>query len=184
YGPKKLGSLFSFLFIWQTIIQAPLVIASGCIGFAAYLNYFIPNYQIVDLLIIPNSYIGFNITSNSLVSGGLVILLSIILYRKITFVGKISIFLWVIVLGTIFWIIFAGFTHFNPGLAFHYPPHSLELGPVFFAGLGMASMSTVYSYLGYYNVCHLGAEIKNPAKNIPRSIYISIIGIAILYIAM
>src|SRR6185437_16618669 len=48
YGPKKLGSLFSFLFIWQTIIQAPLVIASGYIGFAAYLNYFIPNYQIVD----------------------------------------------------------------------------------------------------------------------------------------
>ncbi len=168
YGPKKLGSLFSFLFIWQTIIQAPLVIASGCIGFAAYLKYLIP----MDGL------------QQKMVSGGLVILLSIILYRKIISIGKISILLWIIVLGTILWIVFAGITHFNSSLAFHYPAHSLELSPIFFAGLGMASMSTVYSYLGYYNVCHLGAEIKNPQKNIPRSIYISIIGIAILYIAM
>jgi amino acid transporter len=38
--------------------------------------------------------------------------------------------------------------------------------------------------LGYYNICHLGSEIKNPAKNIPRSILISIAGIAILYLLM
>ena len=168
YGPKKLGSMFSFLFIWQTVIQAPLVIASGCIGFAAYLKYLVP----MDAM------------GQKMVSGGLVILLSFILYRKITSVGKISIVLWVIVLGTILWIIYAGMTHFNPHLAFDYPPHSLELSPLFFTGLGMASVSTVYSYLGYYNVCHLGAEIKNPEKNIPKSIYISIAGIALLYLAM
>jgi amino acid transporter len=38
--------------------------------------------------------------------------------------------------------------------------------------------------LGYYNVCHLGGEIKNPGKNIPRSIFISIIGITGLYLLM
>jgi amino acid transporter len=42
----------------------------------------------------------------------------------------------------------------------------------------------MYSYLGYYNVCHLGGEIKNPEINIPRSMFISVIGIAILYLAM
>ncbi|MEO6329963.1 MAG: amino acid permease, partial [Ginsengibacter sp.] len=36
----------------------------------------------------------------------------------------------------------------------------------------------------YYNVCHLGGEIKNPGKNIPRSMFISVIGITILYLAM
>jgi amino acid transporter len=50
--------------------------------------------------------------------------------------------------------------------------------------LGFASVKTIYSYLGYYNVCHLGGEIKNPSKNIPRSMFISITGIAILYLAM
>ncbi|HZW69377.1 MAG TPA: amino acid permease, partial [Hanamia sp.] len=49
---------------------------------------------------------------------------------------------------------------------------------------GFASVKSVYSYLGYYNICHLGSEIKNPARNIPRSILISIIGIAVLYLMM
>src|SRR5579863_10095085 len=42
YGPEKWGKLFSFLLIWQTLIQAPLVVASGAIGFAEYLTYLTP----------------------------------------------------------------------------------------------------------------------------------------------
>lgn len=45
-------------------------------------------------------------------------------------------------------------------------------------------VKTIYSYLGYYNVCHLGSEIKNPAKNIPRSMFLSVAGIAVLYLLM
>ena len=39
YG-EKWGKLMSFLFVWQTMIQAPLVIASAAIGFSQYANYF------------------------------------------------------------------------------------------------------------------------------------------------
>ena len=42
YGAARWGKLFSFLFIWQTLIQAPLVVASGAIGFAQYLTYLTP----------------------------------------------------------------------------------------------------------------------------------------------
>src|SRR5437762_14004695 len=38
----KWGKLMSFLFVWQTMIQAPLVIASAAIGFAQYLTYMVP----------------------------------------------------------------------------------------------------------------------------------------------
>ncbi len=51
-------------------------------------------------------------------------------------------------------------------------------------GLGSASVQTIYTYLGYYNISNLGSELKEPEKNIPKSIFISIIGIAILYLAM
>ncbi len=51
-------------------------------------------------------------------------------------------------------------------------------------GLGSASVQTIYTYLGYYNISNLGSELKDPEKNIPKSIFISIIGIAILYLAM
>ena len=46
-----------------------------------------------------------------------------------------------------------------------------------FAALGHGTVQTIYSYLGYYNVCNLGGEMKNPERNIPRAIFISILGI-------
>ena len=168
YGERTWGKFFSFLFIWQTTIQAPLVIASGSIGFAEHFAY-----------LVPLSPLGLKI-----VAGTLVILITIVLYRKITTAGKISLVLWTVLIGTILWILFAGITHFDPNLAFNYPPGAWTMSPIFFVALGQAMGKSVYSYLGYYNVCHLGAEIERPERNIPRSMFLSIGGIAVIYIAM
>jgi amino acid transporter len=119
-----------------------------------------------------------------IISGSLVILVFLLLYRKIETIGKISVVMGSIVVLTILWIIISGLTH---------QQHPVQLIPsgetsfftyAFWAAVGHGSVKTVYSYLGYYNVCHLGGEIKNPEINIPRSIFISIIGIAILYLLM
>src|ERR1019366_8067354 len=118
------------------------------------------------------------------VSGGLVILITILLYRKISDIGKISVVMGMIVGGTLLWLIASGLSHFSVPLAFTFPKDAFNLTPVFFLGLGQASTKTIYSYLGYYNVCHLGGEIKEPERNIPRSIFISIGIIATLYLLM
>lgn len=168
YGPAKWGRLLSFLVIWQTIFQAPLVMASGSIGFAQYFSYLVPLGKY----------------GQKAVAGLVVIALAILLYRRITTVGKISMLLWIGVIGTIVWLIAAGATHFHPELAFSYPAGAWKLNWLFFAGLGSATVPTIYSYWGYYNVCFLGGEVKQPERNIPRAIFISIIVIAILYLAM
>ena len=168
YGKEKWGRLMSFLYVWQTSIQAPLVIASGAIGFSQYLTYLIPL----------DSY------AQKAVSGGLVLFITILLYRKITHIGNISIFMGIVVIGTMLWLIGSSLLHFNASLAFTYSADAFDMTPFFFFGLGQASIKTVYSFLGYYNVCHLGGEIKDPVRNIPRSIFISIAGIAILYLSM
>ena len=62
--------------------------------------------------------------------------------------------------------------------------NGLQLNQAFAAAIGFASVKTVYSYLGYYNVCHLGGDIIDPKKNIPSSMFISIAGIAVLYLLM
>ena len=164
----KGGKLMAFLFIWQTTIQAPLVIASGSIGFSQYLSFLVPLTTI----------------EKKMVSGALVLLLVALLYRGIKSIGKISVVLWFITGGTIIWLILSGVSHINPQQAFDLNLSSISFDTIFFAALGQASLKSVYSYLGYYNVCHLGAEIKDPVKTIPRSIFISITGIAILYISM
>ncbi len=168
FGEKKWGNFFSFLYIWQTSIQAPLVLASASIGFTQYLTYFVP----------------LEMWQQKTVSGGLIILITILLYRNISTIGKISMVLWCTVIVTFIWLIFGGATHFNSHQAFDFSSGHIGLSALFFAGLGQASVKTVYSFLGYYNVCHLGAEIKNPERNIPRSIFISIAGISILYLLM
>lgn len=174
YGPARWGRLMSFLFIWQTLIQAPLVVASGSIGFAQYFGYLWLRMTGDKL---PTA-------TEHLVAGGLVVLLLVILYRGIGTLGKISVGLGIGVIGTIVWIIVGGVTHFNPDLAFNYPPGAFDLSGAFLAGLGAGCLKTVYSYLGYYNVCHLGGEVKEPEKLIPRSMFVSIAGIAVLYLAM
>lgn len=168
YGPAKWGRLLSFLVIWQTIFQGPLVLASGSIGFAEYFTYLVPLGKF----------------GQKAVAGAVVITLTILLYRRITTVGKISMLLWIGVIGTIAWLIAAGATHFHPELAFTYPAGAWKLNWLFFAGLGSATVPTIYSYWGYYNVCFIGGEVKQPERNIPRAIFISIIVIAILYLAM
>jgi fructoselysine transporter len=165
---EKGGRLMSFLFVWQTSIQAPLVVASGAIGFAQYLSY------LVDL--------GF--WEQKMVSGGLVIVVFFLLYRKIETIGKISVVLGTLVILTILWIIASGLLHQQHQVPLFPSSTGSFFNHAFIAAIGYGSLKTVYAFLGYYNVCHLGGDIKNPGQNIPRSIFISIAGIAILYLLM
>jgi amino acid transporter len=160
--------MMSFLYVWQTIIQAPLVAASAAIGFAQYFMYLVP----------------LEVWQQKMLSGTVILFVTFLLYRKIESIGKIGVLLWMGVIGTLGWIIFGGIAHGN----FMQPifesadMNSIKAISSFF--FGQACVKTIYSYLGYYNVCHLGGEIKDPGKNIPKSMFISIIGIAILYLAM
>ena len=167
YG-EKWGRMMSFLFVWQTSIQAPLVVASGSIGFAQYFQYLIPLQPF----------------EQKLVSVSIIVLLTLLLYRKIETIGKLSVLLWIGVMLTVVWIIAGGFTHRQINYSFWPQDGSDFFKAAFWLALGQGSVKTIYSYLGYYNVCHLGGEIIKPEKNIPKSIFISIIGIAILYLSM
>jgi fructoselysine transporter len=168
YGPGRWGRLMSFLFVWQTFVQAPLSIASASIGFARYAGYLHP----------------LSTLEAKAISGGLVLFLVVLLYRRITTIGKISVLLWTGVVGTLLWLIWGGASHFNAKMAFDFPPGAFSLSWVWFAGLGSAMVNTIYSYWGYYNICNLGGEIRNPERNIPRGIFLSILGITVLYLAM
>jgi fructoselysine transporter len=179
YGAGRWGRLMSFLLIWQTLFQAPLVIASGAIGFAQYSSYLVPKLGRASAWL---AALGPH--RESAIAGAVVIIVIVLLYRRITTVGKISVAIWIGVVGTILWLIWGGATHFDSRLAFRFPPGAFHLDWLFFAGLGQASVQTMYTYLGYYDVCNLGGEVKQPEKNIPRAIFLSILGITALYLAM
>src|ERR1700678_298718 len=192
YGPKKWGRLISFLFIWQLSFSAPLSIAPGCIGLAGYAAFYWPGLETVyaaHSATLPMlwagplqvSWIVTPGTALAIIICGFTVLL---LYRRITVIGRLSKLLWLIVMATIGWVIFAGLTHFNAARAFDFPPGAFALSRGFFTGLGGALLVATYDYWGYYNVCYLGDEIKDPTRNIPRALLLSILVVACLYLMM
>src|SRR5256885_2511483 len=192
YGPQKWGRLISFLFIWQVSFSAPLSIATGCIGLAGYAAYYWPELEVVyahhdAALHIPfagNLQVGWVVTPGTAVAVVICFFTVLLLYRRITVVGRLSKILWFGVMGTIGWIIFAGVSHFNAARAFDFPPGAFTLSRHFWTGLGAAMLVATYDYWGYYNVAFLGDEIKEPEKNIPRALLLSILLVACLYLMM
>ncbi len=192
YNPAKGGRLMAFLFIWQLTFSAPLSIASGCIGFAQYAAYLFPALQtpIVQREILVALPLFGSLQGGIVISGGTFLAMAtcltavFLLYRKIAVIGRISGFLWIGVMLTIAWVITAGVAHFDAARAFSFPPGAFSLSTGFLDGLGAGMLVAIYDYWGYYNVCFLGDEIKNPGRTIPRAILLSIFLVAVIYLVM
>ncbi len=187
YGPRKLGRLLSFLFIWQLSFSAPLSIASGCLGFAQYASYLAPGLEVpwfTHSLHLGPIEIRILFNAATLVAIGTCAVIVLLLYRGVLAIEKISKLLWVGVMGTMGWIIFAGLTHFQASRAFDFPPGAFHLSHSFFLGLGAAMLVATYDFWGYYNIAFLGGEVRDPEKNIPRALVISIVVVGTLYIVM
>jgi APA family basic amino acid/polyamine antiporter len=192
YNPTGLGKLMAFLFIWQLTFSAPLSVASGCIGLSHYASYVFP---FLSKTIVQHDFhasiplvgpldASIVITVGTFVAMGTCLAAVLLLYRKIALIGRISQYLWVGVMVTIGWIIVAGVTHFNSARAFSFPPGAFTLSSEFFNGLGAGMLIAIYDYWGYYNVCFIGGEIKDPGKTIPRAIIYSILLVAAIYLIM
>jgi len=165
----RLGSLLPFLFIWQFIFSGPLEIASGYIGFAQYLSYFRRGMGAWEMRLA------------ACVVGVLVVAL---LYRGIKAVGRLTVVLWIGMLVTVAWIIATGFAHFDARLAFDFPPHAFAISPAFMAGLGGATLIAMYDFLGYYGICFVGGEVRQPERVMPRSIVLSVLLVGAIYALM
>jgi basic amino acid/polyamine antiporter, APA family len=192
YGAQKLGRMLSFLFIWQLSFSAPLSIASGCVGLSQYAGYIWPSLQnpyfsrTFNLAVPPVGSLDLRIlvAPGTFVAMGVCALAVFLLYRRITIISRMSQLLWIGVMGTIAFVIAAGITHFDRARAFSFPPGAFTLDNNFFLGLGAAMLVATYDYWGYYNVCFLGEEVREPTRNIPRALLYSILAVAAIYIVM
>jgi fructoselysine transporter len=183
YGPGRWGRLLAFLYIWQTLFQGPLSIASGALGFADYSAYLVDKSSGLARFVVKVAG-AIHTHDDNLIAALIVAFVILLLYRRITEIGRISVVFSVVVIGTILWIVWGGARHFDVHRVFDFSGGDWSLSWLLFAALGHGTVQTIYSYLGYYNVCNLGGEMKNPERNIPRAIFISILGISALYLAM
>jgi amino acid transporter len=169
FGSERFGRLMAFLFIWQFILSGPLEIASGYIGFANYARYVVPELS----------------RSGAIGLATLVGVVNIaLLYRRIDSIGTLTVTLWVGTLITTLAVILTGAFHFDPAIAFDVPEGAFHFSTGFLFGLGAAARVGIYDYLGYYSICYIGDEVRNPGRVIPRSILISVLTVAVIYISI
>jgi amino acid transporter len=169
YGPERWGRLMAFLFIWQFVLSGPLEIASGLIGFGQYAGFLVP---------------GLGAGGHRFVAAGAGLLAVFLLARRITFLRHVTVTLWVGSVATMVAVVAIGLPHFDPARAFAFPPEAFAFSRGFVLGLGSASLIAIYDYLGYYDICYIGDEVRDPARVIPRSILYSIVGCFIGYLAV
>jgi basic amino acid/polyamine antiporter, APA family len=169
FKPFGLGGLMAFLFIFQTILIAPLSVAGGAVGFADYL-------QFVWTAMTP--------LQHNLIAAAVCVVSTALLWRRIEEIGRLAVVMLVVVLITVGWVIVSGLFSFSPAQAFDFPPEAFTFDRSLLMSVGAASVLAMYSYGGYNQVCNIGDEIENPRVTIPRSIVLSTFIVAALYMLM
>lgn len=192
YGRQRWGRFMAFLFIWQFLISGPLEVASGLIAIAQFSNALSPAFAAFNdaythsftlweaeglrVAIGPSRVLAFLL--------GLLIL--VLLYRRITVLGRLTVTFWLGVLLVIGWILVEGLGRFDPAAVFDFSGVAAEPPPParFGLGLGATMVLAMYSYLGYYNVCYIGDEVRDPGRTIPRAIFLSALLVCVLFIGL
>lgn len=169
FKPFGLGRLMAFLFIFQTILIAPLSVAGGAVGFADYLQFL---------------WTAMTPLQHNLIAAAVCIVSTALLWRNIEDIGRLAVVMLVVVLITVGWVIVVGLVRFSPAQAFAFPPEAFTFDRSLLMSVGAASVLAMYSYGGYNQVCNIGDEIKDPTRTIPRSIFLSTFLVAVLYILM
>lgn len=179
FRPFRVGRILPFIFIWQFIFSGPLEVASGCIGFTRYLD-----------VLWPDGWGALALTSGALTLTGKVLATALvgvavfILYRRIESIGKLTVLLWAGMLVTVGLVMVTAALRFDPALAFAAPPPELASNKHLALAFGAALAIAMYDFLGYYDICYLGDEVRQPARTIPRAVVISVVAVAAIYSVM
>jgi amino acid transporter len=174
YSKYRWGRILPFLFIWQFMVSGAMEMASGYIGALSYLEYAMPGL-VERFGSIPGG------TRWILVLA--VVVITLLLCRRIESIGWIAVLMTCGTLLTVALVILSGWWYMDWS-KIDFPENAFRLDSQFASGLGAAMLIAIYDYLGYYNVCHLGDEVREPSKTIPRAVMGSVILIALIYMTM
>jgi amino acid transporter len=172
------GRFLPFLFIWQFLVSGTLEVASGYIAASEFLLSLWPEYgEAARQWGLPEKAI------IGLPASLMAVAIFIALCRHIRSLGWLSVVLVAGALAAVGTVIVVGARHFDASLI-TFPPGAFHVDHKFLTGLGAAMGVAVYDYLGYYNICHLGEEVRSPEKTIPRAVLLSILLVAAIYMSM
>lgn len=188
YGRQRWGRLMAFLFVWQFLISGPLEIASGLIALAQFAGS-LPwlsehNGAFFEWKFWPGASLGITVNPARLIACGLGLIVIFLLYRRMATLGRWTIAIALGVLCVIAWILLDGLSSGASGTLMDSVVLAQPMPDGFAGRLGKVMVLAMYSYLGYYNVCWIGDEVRDPGRTIPRAILLSSLLVLLLFVAV
>ena len=187
FGRSKWGRLMSFLFVWQILLSGPLEVGSGLVAAAQFSKAISPEFKAFDeantLRLgteIDGQFLGMILSPTRLFGLAMGAAILFLLYRRVDSLGRISLLFLAAVMSVIGWVLLEGLPRFQTSTFLAEGVTRPEAQP-FAAGLGAGMGLAIYSYFGYYNVCYLGGEVRDPARTLPRSILASSLAVVALF---
>jgi amino acid transporter len=194
YGRSRWGRLMAFLFVWQILISGPLEVGSGLVAAAQFSTAFSAVKEFddrytrkVEIVLIESDdpaerkVVGVACGPTRLFGFALGMAIIALLFRRVTTLGKLSVVFLIGVFAILGWVLVEGALRFDPATAFDATIEEGERPANWGLALGAGMALAIFSYFGYYNVCYLGAEVRDPARTIPRSILLSALIVVVLF---
>ncbi len=154
YVKKAFGSRSAFVTGLLTILGLIVANSTVALGFAGYFSVLF-NTQIISTAIV------------------LILIFSLVLFIGIKQSVQIVIFMTIIEVGGLLLVIFVGLPHIG---SINY----LEIKDIY--GVFEASTLIFFAFLGFEDIVKLSQETKDPERNIPKALILSIVITVVLYI--
>jgi basic amino acid/polyamine antiporter, APA family len=184
YLTRGLGPLWGFLFGWMSaFLDRPVAMATLAAGFARFLGFLFPAIA-TPLFTIHFAGGELPVTIGQPVAALAVILVTAINYLSVKTSGAIQLGLTSIKVGTIVMIVFGGLffgaRHAVEPIDFVPVRHTSPFAAIL--AVLAALVPAMWAYNGFNDLGHLGEEVIDPHKNIPRAILIGLGTIGLLYL--
>jgi APA family basic amino acid/polyamine antiporter len=177
------GPVWGFMFGWAgLLVMLTGSVAAVAVGFAEYFSYFFPVLSTTNSIFSVRVPWGlFTISSGQVVAAGSILILAAVNYVGVRMGNAVQAFL----------------TAVKAVALAAIPVLALVLGQVrpafspLLAGVsrpaisfGVAMIAVMWAYAGWDYVCFASGEIKEPGRNVPRSLIIGTIALTLLYVAV
>jgi basic amino acid/polyamine antiporter, APA family len=178
---KLYSPIFGFLSGWVSFIvgfSAP--IAASALGFSEYFTRAIPGLEIW----LQNNGIMGPVFTGKILAVSVILIFTFIHYRGIKYGARIQNALTLLKILLIVILLIAGFSSGKGDFSNFTKGGSLLPGLAGWKTAGLSLMWIMFAYSGWNASTYLGAEIKNPSRNLPGSLIYGTIIVMVLYIGL
>lgn len=189
YLDRAYGRVWGFLYGWMnSVLGGPVAVATIAAGLLQFTGYLFPAVATqlftcnINLPMASHPYL-FTFTWAQVLSVGVIAVVTLVNCLSVKLGGQIQITLTIIKIAAIAAVIVLGFAFGRHAGNFHSAS-----GPGWRAtglsGFLTAMAAALWAYDGWANLTMVGSEIKDPGRNIPRSLFAGVAVVCALYLAM